>query len=177
MNRSLRAALAAGLAAGALAVPAATAADAPACQADRKILNAWVKLMADDQRFAAVQVQGMLEILTLITQGQEATPALVARVRSATARRSQVLARGERAMTALRYGTANGRRMKELSLRFIRTVARPFNACVAKMLVAHTPAELKATIDCTQTVQRRTNELKRAMDRLFARMKADRRCP
>jgi hypothetical protein len=172
-----RLAVVAGLAAAALAVPAVTVAAEPACEADRKILNAWVKLMADDQRYAAVQVQTMLEILTLITQGQEATPTLAARVRTATAKRRQVLDRGERAMRSLRAGTPNGRRMKDLSLRFIRDVARPFNACVAKILVAKTPSELKATIDCTQTVQQRTNALKRAMDRLFARMKADRRCP
>jgi hypothetical protein len=173
-----RAALVIALAAAALALPAATVAAEPGCQADRKILNTWVKIIADDQRFAAVQVQAMLEILTLISQGQEATPALVERVRTATTRRAQVLDRGERTMKALRPGSANGRRMKELSLRFIRNVARPFNACVAKMLVAQTPAELKATIDCTQAVQRRTNALKRATDRLFARMRVENRdCP
>jgi hypothetical protein len=173
-----RAILVMGLAAAALAFPAATVAAEPGCEADRKIQQAWLKLIDDDQRLAQVQVQGMLEILTLISQGQEATPALVQRVRTATTKRKQVLDRGERTMKGLKPGTANGRRMKDLSLRFIREVARPFNACVAKMLVAQTPAELKATIDCTNAVQRRTNALKRAIDRLFARMKAEnRRCP
>jgi hypothetical protein len=177
-ERYVRASLVVGLVAAALAFPAATVAADPGCQADRKILNTWLKIVSDDQRFASVQVQGMLEILTLISQGQEATPGLVQRVRTATNQRKQVLDRGERRLKALKPGTANGRRLKDLGLRFIRNVARPFNACVSKMLVAQTPAELKATIDCTQAVQRRTNAIKRETDRLFARMNAeDRRCP
>jgi hypothetical protein len=175
-HRLPRALLVIGLAAAALAFPAATVAAEP-CDADRKIQQAWLKIIDADQRLAAVQVQGMLEILTLISQGQEATPALVQRVRTATTKRKQALDRGERTMKGLKPGTANGRRMKDLSLRFIRNVARPFNACVAKMLVAQTPADLKASIDCTNAVQRRTNALKRETDRLFARMNAEnRRC-
>jgi hypothetical protein len=170
--------LVAALGAAALAYPAATAAAGPGCDADRKLSNAFIKLIADDQQQATVQVGAMLEIQTLISQGQQAPAALVQRVKTATTRRSGVLDRGEKTITLLKAGSANGRSMKQLALRFIRNVARPFNACIAKMLVAQTASELKATVDCMTSVQRRTQALSRSIDALFAKIKAEkRRCP
>jgi hypothetical protein len=95
-------------------------------------------------------------------------------LRSLVAKNRVQLAAGEKRIVQIKPGTANGRELKRLVLRFIREVARPLNTCIGKLLVADTPEKLDAVVQCVDSGSRARVALSRAIDKSLAKMRTTR---
>ncbi|HET9674675.1 MAG TPA: hypothetical protein VFP31_07655 [Gaiellaceae bacterium] len=163
--------------AAALALPAATAAKADPCAADQRLVNAWHKVLADNGKITARQTAILQEIFRRLSTNQAVPPELFDELRTLVAKNRRQLAAGERRIVLIKPGTANGRELKRLVLRFIRVVARPLNNCIGKLLVADTPEKLDAVVQCVDSTSRARVALSRDVSRSLKRVQANRsRC-
>jgi hypothetical protein len=160
--------------AAALALPAATAAKVDPCAADQRLVNAWHKVLVDNGKITARQTAILQEIFRRLSTNQAVPPALFDELRTLVAKNRRQLAAGERRIALIKPGTANGRELKRLVLRFIRVVARPLNNCIGKLLVADTPEKLDAVVQCVDSTSRARVALSRDVDRSLKRVQANR---
>jgi hypothetical protein len=158
------------LLATALALPASTAAKADPCAADRRLVNTWHKVLADNGKITARQTVLLQELFRRLSANQPVPPELFDELRSLVAKNRVQLAAGEKRIVQIKPGTTNGRELKRLVLRFIREVARPLNTCIGKLLVADTPEKLDAVVQCVDSGSRARVALSRAIDRSLRKM-------
>lgn len=160
--------------AGSLALPATTAAKADPCAADRRLVNAWDKVVDDNTRITQRQTTILAEIFRLLAANQTIPRGPVDELQGLVAKNRQVIAAGEKRILRITPGTANGRALKRLVLRFLRVVARPLNSCIGKLLVADSPAEMDEVVRCNDSAGRAQVALSREIDRALKRMAAKR---
>jgi hypothetical protein len=158
----------------ALALPTATAAKSTPCAADQRLVNAWHKVLADNGKITARQTALLQELFRRLANNQPVPPEIFTELRSLVAKNRVQLAAGEKRIVQIRPGTANGRELKRLVLRFIREVARPLNPCIGKLLVADTPEKLDAVVQCVDSGSRARVALSRAIDKSLAKMRTTR---
>jgi hypothetical protein len=158
----------------ALALPASTAAKADPCAADKRLVNAWHKVLADNSKITDRQTTILGEIFRRLSTNQTIPRELTDELRSLVTNNRRQLATGERRLTQIKPGTANGRDLKRLVLRFIRVVARPLNTCVGKLVDISSPEDLADVARCVDSSSRARITLSRDVDRSLARMRANR---
>jgi hypothetical protein len=142
------------LAAATIAVPSAGATKVQPCAADRALVNAWNGFFNPHARMTGRQYELLLQIQTATATNQRIPREVVTELQSLIVKQRQLVASGERKLSRMKAGTAAGRRFKRLALRYLREVARPLNECIAKMLVADTPAEHDEVIRCVASTER-----------------------
>lgn len=160
--------------AAALALPAATAAKTDPCAADNRLVNAWHKVLADNGKITARQTTILGEIFRRLSTNQAIPRELTDELRSLGTKNRRQLAAGERRITLIKPGTANGRDLKRLVLRFIRVVARPLNTCIGKLVDADRAEDLAPVARCVDSSSGARLTLSRDVDRSLARMRANR---
>ena len=160
--------------AAALAAPASTAATADPCAADTRLVNAWHKVLADNSRITARQTVLLGNMFRLLSTNQTVPPAIFDELRTLVTRNRQQLAAGERRIALIKPGTANGRELKRLVLRFVRVVARPLNTCIGRLLQSDSPDDLAGVVDCVDSTSRARVALSRDIDRSLTRMRTAR---
>jgi hypothetical protein len=170
---SRRAAILLALAA-ALALPAATAAKATPCAADQRLVDAWRKVLAANSKITVRQTVILQEMLRRTSNNQPIPRELTDELRSLVNKNRTQLAAGERRIVLIKPGTANGRELKRLVLRFIRDVARPLNSCIGKFLVADTPEELQDVVTCVDASSRARVALSHSIDKSLAKVRTTR---
>ena len=158
----------------ALALPAATTATTNPCAADQRLVNAWHKVLAANNKITTRQTAILQEMLRRTANNQPIPRELTDELRSLVAKNRTQLAAGERRIVLIKPGTANGRELKRLVLRFIREVARPLNTCIGKFLVADTPEEFQEVGTCVDSSSRARVALSRAIDKSLAKMRTTR---
>lgn len=158
--------------AAALALPASTAAKTDPCAADKRFVNAWHKVLADNDKITNRQLVLLGEIFRRLSNNQAIPREVVDELRSLVAKNRRQLAAGERRLVQLKPGTANGRELKRLVLRFVRVVARPLNTCVGKLLDADTSEGLQSVAQCIDSSSSARIKLSRDIDRSLARVRA-----
>jgi hypothetical protein len=157
-----------------LALPAATAAKTSPCAADQRLVNAWHKVLADNSKITTRQTVILQEMFRRASNNQPVPRELTDELRSLVAKNRTQLASGERRIVLIKPGTANGRELKRLVLRFIRDVARPLNTCIGKFLVADTPEDFQEVGTCVDSSSRARVSLSRAIDKSLAKMRTTR---
>lgn len=157
-----------------LALPSATAAKTNPCAADQRLVNAWHKVLADNSKITARQTVILQEMLRRTANNQPIPRELTDELRSLVAKNRTQLAAGERRIVLIKPGTAKGRELKRLVLRYIREVARPLNRCIGRFLVADTPEELQDVGACVDSSSRARVALSRAIDKSLAKMRTTR---
>ena len=158
----------------ALALPAATAAKTNPCAADQRLMNAWHKVLADNSKITVRQTVILQEMLRRTSNNQPIPRELTDELRSLVNKNRTQLAAGERRIVLIKPGTANGRELKRLVLRFIRDVARPLNTCIGKFLVADTPEELQDVVTCVDSSSRARVALSHSIDKSLAKVRTTR---
>lgn len=160
--------------AGALAFPAATGARADPCAADRRLVDAWHKVLADNGRITTRQMTVLTDIFRRLSTNQAVPRETVDELRTLVTRNRQQLAAGERRIVRIRPGTASGRELKGFVLRFIRVVARPLNTCIGKVIDADTPEDFDKVVKCVDSSSRARIALSRDLDRAVKRVSPNR---
>lgn len=166
--------LVATLAAATIAVPSAGAAKVEPCATDRKLVDAWNKAFNQHVRITARQYELLREIFTSLAANERIRREVVTELQALIVKERQLVASGERKLSRMKAGTASGRRFKRLVLRYLREVARPLNECIAKLLVADSPAEHDKVIRCVDATERARTSLQRALDSELKQMRVRR---
>ncbi len=162
------------LAVAVVATPTAAAATVEPCATDRKLVDAWNKVFNEHVRITARQTQLLGEIFSALAANEPVPRAVVIELQSLVAKQRMLIANGERTLARKKAGTANGVLFKRLILRYLRVVARPLNECIAKLLVADSPAEMQEVIRCVDSTERARIALSRSLDGALKKMKVRR---
>jgi hypothetical protein len=160
--------------AAALALPASTAAKTDPCTADKRFVTAWNRVLANNDKITNRQLVLLGEIFRRLSNNQTIPREVVDELRSLVAKNRTQLAAGERRLVRIKPGTANGRELKRLVIRFIRVVARPLNTCIGKLIEADTPEDLQGVVACVDSSSRARITLSRDIDRSLKRMRSTR---
>ena len=152
----------------------AAAARVEPCATDRKLVDAWNKVFNQHVDITARQTTLLGEILSLLAANELIPRATVTELQSLIVKHRRLINNGERTLVRMKAGTANGVVFKRLILRYLRVVARPLNECIAKLLVADSPAEWSVVLSCIDSTDKARASLQRSLDGALKKMKVRR---